>query len=564
MTGEIKASLDITDHLVLENHKVEVKRGFSIDTAFWETVSAFANTSGGVIVLGLEETPDGFVATRGFDAGKVEDQLVGMLNEKPQQQPKVTPLPVTRAELGVYAGSPVIVVTVEAMRSHSQLVKMMPCFITKRGVKDGSYKRVLSADVKLSAYEIYQLQTLFDTDSTDVEPVTEAAMEDLDTAQVDTVVRDLRAGGSRILMGTDSMEEVGERLNVCDAQGTPTLAGLLTFGFYPQQFFTQLFIDVTEHPTTQKSQDSIRFTSRQVCDGALPYAVNDAVHAVLGRLRTRYVEKGPDVIEEPEIPEIVIREAILNAVMHRDYSIPVRGCQVAVDIFPDRVEVNNPGGLWGDRTVENLRDNRSTSRNAALARILSITPNPQGTGRVAENQGSGINRMLYGMSKHGLPVPEFRAEIGEFTVILSRFGLLTPELAEWVEEIAPGRSRAMQIALVQARELGAVTVATLRRHVGLDSDELRAQLQSLVDDGLFQKQGDRYLLGLETFEVSGSEKSIMGVLSLTEELSVHDIAQEAGISLSTARQRLRELIDKGLVIATAPPQSKNRKYLRAR
>lgn len=69
------------------------------------------------------------------------------------------------------------------------------------------------------------------------------------------------------------------------------------------------------------------------------------------------------MVDEPEIPEIVLREAISNAVMHRDYSAAARGMQVHVDVYPDRVEVINPGGLWRGLTVEQLYEARSESRN---------------------------------------------------------------------------------------------------------------------------------------------------------------------------------------------------------
>lgn len=85
------------------------------------------------------------------------------------------------------------------------------------------------------------------------------------------------------------------------------------------------------------------------------------------------------MVDEPETPEIAIREAVVNAVMHRVYNPQVQGRQVQVDIYPDREEINNPGGLWGDRTLENLDENRSTTRNPALANLLSHLPSPGGS-----------------------------------------------------------------------------------------------------------------------------------------------------------------------------------------
>jgi len=268
------------------------------------------------------------------------------------------------------------------------------------------------------------------------------------------------------------------------------------------------------------------------------------------------------MIDEPEIPGIVLREAIVNAVMHRDYSPQVQGRQVQVDVYPDRVEIKNPGGLWGDRTLRNLDEPTSMSRNEALANLLSHLPTPGGSFRVAENQGSGIQRMKAGMRGHGLPQPVFEAGIGEFTVILQRFGLLTPDIAGWVRTFAPDADHQQQVALAIAHGLGAVSVKNVRENLGIDTDDARELLRGLASKGMLSESAvaDSFSLPRGQSGLDGTDLAILQTLSKGEERSARDLADAVGITVAAIRPRLRRLVEGGEVAPTASPTSRNRKY----
>jgi len=268
------------------------------------------------------------------------------------------------------------------------------------------------------------------------------------------------------------------------------------------------------------------------------------------------------MVDEPEIPEIALREAIVNAVMHRDYSPQVQGRQVQIDIYPDRVEVNNPGGLWSDRTVDNIDESRSVSRNPSLANLLSNLPTPSGSMRVAENQGSGIQRMRRGMEGFGLPQPVFDAKIGEFTVTLYRFGILNPDVSNWLNAVAPESTRKEQIALAIARGLGAVSVRELRKYVGLDSDDARVLLNDLAERGLLKagRDSDSFVLGVGDFELDETERELVSHLLDVGEASAREIAHRLNVSVNSLRPKLRAMVEDEKIIPTAPPTSRNRKY----
>ena len=242
----------------------------------------------------------------------------------------------------------------------------------------------------------------------------------------------------------------------------------------------------------------------------------------------------------------------------------MQGQQVAVDVFTDRVEITNPGGLWGDRTLENLRDGRSVSRNPILSQLLSRAPLPGGQGTVSENQGSGIRRMFSGMQHHGLPAPRFHADIGSFTVVLSRFGLMNQETTDWLERFGGGRSRVQDIALILAHDLGAVTPRELREHLGIDSDDARADLQRLARAGkLVESSPDRFTIPLSALGVTGKAEQVLRLLSASTPKNIREISAESGSSVNSLRPVLKELVEGGFVVATAPPTSRRRAYLLA-
>ncbi|WP_169872647.1 ATP-binding protein [Corynebacterium cystitidis] len=560
---DLSAELERLRRTGKDNERVEVKRcATKVDKSFWETVSVFANTDGGLILLGLDEPS--FTPTEGFDFERVQSQVTGGLRDAGQTEPKVTPVPEHRIASITVDGTEVLALRVEPMSDSPRLRKQMPCFVSAKQIAKGSYKRVLDEDQLLNSYEIYSLSHRFEEDLTDLQPVADATIEDLSSERIEALIRRLTLLGSRVADDTSSTEEILTRLKVIN-QGKPTLSGVLVFGRYPQQFFPQYFIDVTTHPGQEKGigDGGQRFLSRRRCDGCMPLAIDDALQAVLKELRTQYVEQDGTIREQKEVPPIAIREAIANAVMHRDYGEYQRGQQIAVDIYPDRIEVTSPGGLWSDRTESNIVDGRSVSRNTGLVNLLSYVIDSDSK-QVAENQGSGIPRMLKAMRESGLPRPGFKDEISQFTVTLPRFGIFTHEAQQFLETYGHGRNDLQDIALILASDLGAVSPQNLRKQLGIDSDDARAELRDLARQQLLHEVSPDHFVLPKADVPEGTPVAILEVLDHDKPLKTKEIAQLTDRSPATIRTHLRELVDSGLVIATAPPTSRNRAYLLAR
>ncbi|AYD90722.1 AAA family ATPase [Actinomyces lilanjuaniae] len=576
-----------------DDARTEVKSAAGgLPKSLWETVSAFANTDGGTIILGLDER-EGFAPAEGFDADRIMDALVAGL----QQDPKVRPVQegAYRIERAVVDGAPVVVLEVDSLREYPGA--HLPCHVVARGVAQGSYKRVDDQDRRLTTYEIYMLQTSRQPQGTDRAVVPGAALEDLSPELVQRMLARLRATGSHALDGLagDDVRGALRRLGALGVDDAPTLAGFLCLATYPQQRLSKLTVDVAVHPETTKShRGDIRFVDRRTCDGHLPVAVEDAVNAVARHLgRSRRVEgmAGVDVLE---IPEEVLREAITNAVTHRDYSRDALGRQVAVDVYPDRVEVISPGGFYGTRTAQNVGEGRSDSRNPDLARLLTLVPRADGAGVLCENQGSGVPRMIAAMRDSGLPAPDYSgSDLGQVVVRLSRFGLLDEKVAAWLDTLpgAPFSSRE-KAALALARRDGHVSVTDLRGTLGHDSDDARQLLAALAKRGSLAGLGDgpyvvapgdqeavpgytspgdashpaavdREAEEAGTPRVTGVRAEVLSLLDADQPRTVHDLAQQTGKTPGTLRPVLRKLVADGHAVATAPPTSRRRAYLRA-
>ena len=134
--------------------------------------------------------------------------------------------------------------------------------------------------------------------------------------------------------------------------------------------------------------------------------------------------------DRTEYPLEALREAVANALIHRDYSTQTENAYVSVNMYDDRIEILNTGALYGTNKIEKLgTDTTMESRNPTLVRIL------EDKGSVIENRHSGIPTMKREMKKYGLPEPEFYEERDSFKVIFRNSeNRLDQQVSEQVSE----------------------------------------------------------------------------------------------------------------------------------
>lgn len=230
-----------------------------------------------------------------------------------------------------------------------------------------------------------------------------ATLEDLDAGAIRAFLKELYEYDDPEI--DDQQVRLLQTLQCVDRNGVPTVTGILLLGREPQRWLRDARISAVVLPGRELGSD---FIDRQELDGRLPEQIQAAVTFLKRNVRAPSHVEGLERVEEG-IPEKVLREAVLNAVTHRDYWI---ASQVRIFVFEDRVELVNPGELLNQLTLEGIQvGGISQRRNPVLAGLLASL-------RRRESLDIGVPEMLRLMRKRKLPAPVFTVESGHFRVVL--------------------------------------------------------------------------------------------------------------------------------------------------
>jgi ATP-dependent DNA helicase RecG len=301
--------------------------------------------------------------------------------------------------------------------------------------------------------------------------------------------------------------------------------------------------------------------------------VEEALAAVIRNMSIRSFIEGAGRRDVYDYPVEALREAIVNALVHRDYSPYSRGTAVQIVMYADRLVITNPGGLYGTVTEDDLGgEGVSSTRNSVLMRLLQDVQLP-GDRTVCENRGSGIPTIMRELRRAGSPLPEFHNRINRFKVLFPKHALLDDGTMQWIRSLGHDLSPAQHLALAMLRQGKAVTNQTLR-NLGLEGRRATTELSTLVSLGLAVRIGERrharYLLAPDSpttgtgppREAPDEDRTatVLRALAADVELSRKDLHDRTGIPQATLLRILRDLIDQGVVEATAPPRSPSRRY----
>lgn len=420
-----------------------------------EALAALANANGGVLVLGVTGTRK--ITGVADPAGACERMASAALQLSP---PLLLPSP----RQVTVDGRVLCVAEVPAGLSHVYSVR-------------GQYLVRSGRDIRpLTAHELRSL--LLEREETAFESHTppDATLDDLDPARIESY-RQLLAWPP----ATDVRELLLDRGCVARTpEGLrPTLAGLLLFGRHPQRWVRSAQITGVRYAGPAMSDDFIRVDIQ----GVLPDQIRQAEAFVSTNMRRGVRIRGLEREEAPEYPISVVREAIVNAVAHRDYSI--RGDNIRVFMFSDRLEVYSPGRLPGHITLENIVDERY-SRNEAIVQVLADMG-------FIERLGYGIDRMIRVCKEEGLPPPAFEETSAGFKVtIYSR--------AETLVGAGPPPDLYAHLQLNPRQEKALAFLQKHRRITNRDyqalcpeasPETLRRDLADMVNKGLLLKIGQK-------------------------------------------------------------------------
>ncbi|MBI1944855.1 MAG: putative DNA binding domain-containing protein [Deltaproteobacteria bacterium] len=418
-----------------------------------EVVAAFANTDGGTLLLGIED--DGTVTGHAYPDDAVNDML--LVPERRLQPPGHA------GRVEQLDGKPVLVFDVGIAAS--------AVMVTGNGypVRQGDACVKMAAD-RINAWKQAGLVESWEARSSAL------SLGDLDPkllALVDIVTCE----------HSDDIADYLLRRRLADERAGQLVlrrAAELLFARAPEKI---------DHPNACVRIFRVMGTERKTgalhnvedlprIEGAIPHVLQATFATIDPLLRRPKRLRGTTFEDAPEYPTFAWREAIVNAVAHRDYAIQGRG--VEVWLFDDRMEIESPGGVVDAVSLEDLRGGRRAhaSRNPRLSRVLVDL------GYMRE-QGEGIPRMFGEMTAQFLPPPTVEGAGKTFKVTLRNTPNITPQTAEWLGNIAKeGLSEPQVRALVLALQHGSVSNAELRDATGLETLTASKALRDLRDRGL--------------------------------------------------------------------------------
>ncbi len=426
-----------------EGKTLEVKRDLSSPEGVLKTIVAFANTAGGSVLIGVEDRSG---RVRGIaEPLDVEEQLANLISDH------ISPRLLPDIEIHAWHRTHVMIVQV-----HPSSIR--PHFIKREGPEAGVYVRVGSTNRRADAELVQELRRIARGEAYDEQP-----MIDVDSEAVDFQAASESFAGVRRLKRKDL---ITLRI-LTDYQGrqVPTVGGMLLFGRGRERYFPDAWIQAGRFGGTNKSNitDRVEIHSLpvQAVEEAIAFVEKHALHgATIGRVKRR---------DHSNLPPVAVREAVINAVAHADYS--QHGAPIRIAIFDDRLEIENPGLLPFGLTIADLENGISKLRNRVIGRVFNALG-------LIEQWGSGIQRIVSACRDAGLAAPKFEEIATRFrvTILTERVG--SPQLDETDQAIL--RALANEGGLLTS-EVAAV--------IKLTSRATRTRLNRFVERGLVRALG---------------------------------------------------------------------------
>lgn len=396
MTSELEQLIQNTVDTRCETQTLEVKAAAEGTPRVYDSLSSFSNQNeGGIILFGIDETA-GFSVCGVYDAQDLQKKIHGQCEG---MTPQVRPVFDTITIHGK---------TVVAVYINGRPMSERPVYRTSKGITEGTYTRIGDADVRMTATELYEIEAFKQGRRDDISVSAAALPTMLDKNKVTQFILD--AAKERPLLSRRSHDEILSLTGVTQ-DDSPTLAGMITLGDYPQRVYPNLcIIAIAVNDTTLQPDDGgERFVDNKRYEGTVEEMLDGAMNFVARNGKTKVVIRNGKRTDIPEYPETAVREILTNALMHRDYGPYSNGTPVRLTMFADRLECWNPGGVYGGQSINDLGYANMPTRNPTLVSILEIE-------KIAENRHSGIPVIRDEAAKYDVRQPEFIDQRGSFLV----------------------------------------------------------------------------------------------------------------------------------------------------
>lgn len=483
-----------------EQERIEAKTCSEVGKSAMETVCAFANEpglDGGYLLLGIAPAPD--LPERYKIVGIANpDKILNDLHSNCRNQFN-HPLRIRAQTERIDDKNVVMIYVPEALPAEK------PVFFKGKPLPRSAWRRGPNGDYQChedDLAQLFQARTLASFDqtvleqgeSTDIDPDAVAEFRK-ERAAINPNAEELRWEDPELLMALTCLKKHRGALK-------PTVAGILLFGTKQalRRLFPMVRVDYIRVPGKEWVEDpEHRFTSIDLRD-PLFRLLNRATATILDDLPKsfRLPEGSLKRKEEPLIPLRVIREALVNALMHRNYHV---NQPVQIIRYANRLEIRNPG--YSLKALEQLGEPGSRPRNPHIAAVLHETP-------FAETKGSGIRTMRNLMEAAGLTPPLFESDRSEdlFKATYLFHHFLSEEDIAWLanfKQLHLDDDEAR--ALVFVRETGKITNFDYRSINKVDTLTASQRLGHLRDLGLLLQRGK----GPATFYLLFDHMNVVGL-----------------------------------------------------
>ena len=396
-----------------ENKDIEFKLELPESEKAAQLAAALYNSRGGKIILGIDENkkPVGLK-----DPQKTEHKFTQIIRHwcKLDKEPKI--------EFIKYKNKDFIIINCPKGKDTPYFVRGEP----KPRVRIGS------SNVIANKEETARLYREGSSRSQDICPVENSTLDDLDLKKIKEYFRESKL--TEQLKGKHFHDLLTKENFVIEKDGklTPTIAGIVLFGKHP---FIEMPCTVLR-ADRYKGLDITMWIDRADFEGDAFKLIDDANKFMLKNMRTSYTPKGFQTEIKTEYPIEALKEAIINAIVHRDYHIRE---SILLKMFDDRIEIWNPGELLRPLTIDQLNNlsYRPKSRNETITNVLSKR-------KLMDKRGTGILRMDKFCDEWKLPRPEFEEQGGYFGIIFRNPGYYTRVLQIDTKDLNERQKKAIE------------------------------------------------------------------------------------------------------------------------
>ncbi|OBQ41976.1 MAG: transcriptional regulator [Anabaena sp. MDT14b] len=469
-----------------EGVEIEAKKGSEVSKSCWETISAFSNEpslGGGYLILGIKSPKESETNNYEIEGIADPDKIQLDLATQCREVFNITIRP--QIETATKDGKIVIVAFIPEVQPSEK-----PVYISSRGLPKGAFRRTASSDQKCTERDMELFYKERNAQTYDTTTIPDATLDDIDPEAIAAYRRERQAvnpnaselnyDDQRLLFALNAItKNPNQKGEYC-----LTFAGLILFGnaialrrYFPMHRIDYILVEGKEWV----SDPDKRYQSIEIREPLL-LAIPKLITLVLNDLPKAFGLEENEIHrrETPLIPRKVIREAIVNAVMHRNYR---ERSPVQIIRFSDRLEIRNPG--YSLKPTDEFDQPGSKTRNEQIAAVLHEI-------NLAETKGSGGSVMLEKMLEANLTLPLFvsNRDRDYFHVTLFTHHLLDRNDIEWLTQFKNyGLSNDEAKALVVLRQVGMINNLIYRVTNNFDTLTASHHLRRLRDSGLLVQQG---------------------------------------------------------------------------